>query len=303
MVTPTETPSGDLQETMRRLAGNAERLEVALDQTLQLLKKRGITPSVDLVGMMRTVRRDVMAAERTARQDSGQLHQLQELVRTAALINSSLELDRVLEEVMDTVIHLTDAERGYLMLRDANSGELSIRTARNYERESLLDDSVIFSRGIANTAIAEGRPILTNDSGSDPRFGSRQTIASINAQGVRSILCVPLNWRGQVVGLLYADKLMRDGIFTPDILPILGAFASQAAIAIENARLFMQVRADLHRAEREVMELRIQIDERKKEEQVKAITDSEYFQYIESQVRNLRRRPQSQPNTDESSGG
>lgn len=276
----------NFEETFNRLISNVDKLESALEQTLQALRKRGIQPSVDLTGMVRTVRRDLDAFNSIAVQSTSRLRQLQELVRVSALINSTLDLDEVLEEVMDTVVELTGAERGYLMLRD-EKGELDLRTARNWDRETILDNEAIFSRGIANTAIEQKQPILTTNAQDDARFAGMQSVLS---HALRSIVCVPLMVREQIIGVLYADNHIGQGVFNPDFLPILGAFANQAAIAIENARLFSQVKADLHKAEREVQELRIMIDEQKKESQVREITQTEYFKELEMKARMLRRR-------------
>lgn len=272
------------------MATSVERLEIALEQMLQALKKRGIQPSVDLTSMVREVRRDMDAVNRSAMQSTIQLNQLQELVRTSQLINSSLELDQVLEEVIDTVIHLTRAERAYLMLKEKDNDELEMRTMRNWDRETLSESEAVFSRGIVNKAISERQTILTTNAQDDARFQGMQSVFS---HSLRSIVCIPLIVRDQVVGVLYADNRIGQGVFNPENVPILGAFANQAAIAIENARLFAQVRADLHAAEREVQELRIIIDERKKEMAVKEITQTQYFQDLESKVRMLRRRSSS----------
>lgn len=291
----TEQPvlnASEIEDSFERLIANVDRLESALEQTLQALRKRGIQPAVDLTSMVRTVRRDLDAFNTIAVQSASRLHQLQELVRVSALINSTLNLDEVLEEVMDTVIQLTGAERGYLMLSEAETGELTLRTARNWDRETLLESEAIFSRGIVNTAIAQRQPILTTNAQDDARFAGMQSVLS---HALRSIVCVPLRVREQTVGVLYADNHIGQGVFNPEFLPILGAFANQAAIAIENARLFSQVKADLHKAEREVQELRIIIDEQKKETQIREITQSEYFKDLEMKARLLRRRSSGRP--------
>jgi sigma-B regulation protein RsbU (phosphoserine phosphatase) len=288
----TALTGANFEETFNRLTSNVDKLEGTLEQTLQALRKRGIQPSVDLTSMVRTVRRDLDAFNSIAVQSASRLRQLQDLVRVSALINSTLNLDEVLEEVMDTVVQLTGAERGYLMLRD-EKGELDLRTARNWDRETILDNEAIFSRGIANTAIEQKQTILTTNAQDDARFAGMQSVLS---HALRSIVCVPLMVREQIIGVLYADNHIGQGVFNPDFLPILGAFANQAAIAIENARLFSQVKADLHKAEREVQELRIIIDEQKKESQVREITQSEYFKELEMKARMLRRRSSGQEN-------
>ncbi len=288
MSDPAPVTSQELAETLSRLTATVDRLETALDQLTQALKRQhNINLSPELATMVRSIRRDTASVNRLVGQTANKTHQLEELVRTFALITSSLEPDHVLEEVMDTVIHLSGAERGYLMLHEASRDEYVIRTSRNRGRQTLSEEDVIFSRSIANAAVEGRRPIITSNAQDDPRF---QGAVSVSVQNLRSILCIPLMLRDKVMGVLYADNPITQGLFTTETLPILTAFASQAAIAIDNANRFHQVRADLQRAEKEVMELRIQIDERKKEQQVKAITETEYFQELESLAKNLRRK-------------
>jgi len=150
------------------------------------------------------------------------------------VVNSSLELNEVLRIVMDTIVRLTGAERGFLMLRDEN-GELTIRIARNWEQESVNPSEYAISRTIVNRVATQGKPVLTTNAQEDPRFGSQESIVAYN---LRSILCVPLKVKDELTGVIYADNRMRTGTFTDAERDLLSAFANQAAVAIENARLY-----------------------------------------------------------------
>jgi adenylate cyclase len=163
------------------------------------------------------------------------------LVDISRVINSSLELDEVLRIVMDTIVRLTRAERGFLMLRE-EGGELSIRIARNWEQESIDPSEFAISRTVVTRVIAEGKPILTTNALEDPRFGGQDSIVAYN---LRSILCVPLVAKEEIIGVIYADNRIRSGIFSEKERNILAAYANQAAVAIENARLFESVRCTL----------------------------------------------------------
>jgi transcriptional regulator with GAF, ATPase, and Fis domain len=285
-----DKPTTTMIDVVTRLRGNVDNLESTLEQLLTALRKRGVQPNIDITAIVRAVRRDVDAVGQTVAQSSTRALQFQELVRTLSLINSSLELGKVLEEVMDTVVRLTGAERGYLMLLDRNTGELEVRTARNWDRETLTEGESIFSRGIVNAAITSKETILTTNAQDDPRFQGMQSVMN---NSLRSIVCVPLSLRGQVVGVLYADNQIGKGVFNPESLPTLGAFANQAAIAIENAQAFGRVKAELAKAEEEVRELRIMIDEGKRETQIKEITNTEYFKELEAMVKTMRRNRES----------
>ncbi len=150
-------------------------------------------------------------------------------------ISSSLDLTEVLNEVMDQIIRLTGAERSFLMLVDPGTGELEFRAARNMDRETIASSSFEISRSIVNQVATSGQPIVTTNAQMDPRFKAQESVIGYN---LRSILCVPLRYRGRVTGVVYADNRILTGLFSDRDRDLLAAFAGQAAVAIENARLF-----------------------------------------------------------------
>lgn len=176
-----------------------------------------------------------------ASQDKEQ-RQLRALQDVGAVINSSLEQMDVLNMVMDTIIQLTGAERSFLMLHDEDSGELSVEAARNINRETLEGSSFEISRSIVSSVAESGEPVVTTNAQADPRFAGQESIISYN---LRSILCVPLQIKENSIGVIYADNRIVSGIFVDADRDILAAFANQAAVAIENARLFRQIREQL----------------------------------------------------------
>lgn len=280
--------ASELQAAISRLNTALGRMDELIDQLSRGLKTTyNVQLSPELLSLVREMRRDVQIISRASAQDAARINQLEELLRISVLITSSLEPEQVLEEVMDTVIHLTNAERGYLMLLDEETDSFVIRTSRNRGRRALPEEDVIFSRSIAHAAIDQAEPIITSNAQSDPRF---QGLQSVSVNNLRSIMAIPLVLQGKVIGVLYADNPVAQGVFTQEIVPVLSAFAAQAAIAIDNAKRFSQVKAELARAEQEVLELRIQIDERKREQAVREITETEYFQELETLARNLRRK-------------
>jgi len=164
--------------------------------------------------------------------------ELEALYGVSQAIGSSLDLPQVLNEVMDQIIHLTGAERSFLMLVDPDTGELEFQAARNMDRETIASSSFEISRSIVKQVATDGKPIVTTNAQMDPRFKTRESVIGYN---LRSILCVPLRVRGQVTGVIYADNRVRTGLFSDRDLELLTTFAGQAAIAIENARLFESV--------------------------------------------------------------
>ncbi|MBN1315507.1 MAG: SpoIIE family protein phosphatase [Anaerolineales bacterium] len=169
------------------------------------------------------------------------------LFEIAQTLNSSLDLDEVLNLVIDQVTTITGAERGFLMLRE-NDGRMSFRVARGIDRQQIEDPSFQVSRSVVNRVAATGEPVLTDNAAEDSRFSGLQSIV---LKGLRSILCVPLRLKGRTTGLVYVDNRLQAGIFDKGDLDLLAAIASQAAVAIENARLY-RVAVEKGRMEQEL---------------------------------------------------
>jgi adenylate cyclase len=163
------------------------------------------------------------------------------LANVGQVVNSSLELDEVLRIVMDNIVRITRAERGFLMLRD-EKGEMATSVARNWEKESINVSELTVSRTIVQRVIDSGEPIVTTNAQEDQRFLGQASIVAFN---LRSILCVPLKVKDDLIGVIYADNRIRTGIFAESEKDLLVAFANQAAVAIENARLFSSLKHTL----------------------------------------------------------
>ncbi|MBN1428928.1 MAG: GAF domain-containing protein [Anaerolineae bacterium] len=168
--------------------------------------------------------------------------QYRALADVAALINSSLDLTQVLNEVMDTIIQLSGAERGYLMLRNEETGGLEFRIARNMDRQTIDSSAFEVSRSVVGRVAESGEAIMTTNAQEDHRF---QHSESIVGYSLRSILCVPLKVKDEVTGVIYTDNKSLSELFTERSRDLMVAFANQAAVAIENARLFARVKATL----------------------------------------------------------
>jgi signal transduction histidine kinase len=157
------------------------------------------------------------------------------LYRVSNMLGTSLDLDDVLTQVMDAVIGLTGAERGFLMLKSQDTDDWQLRAARNFSQESLETKDMEVSRTVLNTVMAGGQGVVTTDAQSDPRFSGQDSVVFYS---LRSIMCSPLMARGVMIGAIYVDNRIKKALFKQQDLDLLNAFASQAAIAIENARLY-----------------------------------------------------------------
>ncbi|MBK7538575.1 MAG: sigma 54-interacting transcriptional regulator [Myxococcales bacterium] len=165
-------------------------------------------------------------------------HVARRLLALSLRISREIELPRVLDEVIDTAIELAHAERGFLLLRQADS-LLAPVVARNFPASSSGGAADQISRSIAERAAQSGEPVLTIDAGQDARFDSASSVAALR---LRSVLAVPLRVRGAAIGCIYVDHRLRRGAFDDDAAAVLTELADIAAIAIANAQLTAELR-------------------------------------------------------------
>ncbi len=159
---------------------------------------------------------------------------LETLARVIRVINSLTDLDSALEILMDHVIELVGAERGFIMLVDAD-GALQFRTARNFSKQTLYEDENFqVSRSIVFRVFASGQAVQTSNAQADERF---QAALSIREYGLRAVMCAPLTMQGKQMGVLYVDNRIRLGAFEDEDLDFLQTFADQAATGLERAWL------------------------------------------------------------------
>lgn len=175
---------------------------------------------------------------------SEHLLSLYEITRT---MNSSLEFEDVLNRAMDSVMQVTKAERGVLMIADSTTGQLQIQVAHNISGETLAKEDA-YSTTIVSQVVKTRTPLLTNNAMFDNRYTPGQ---SIIMRGLRAILCAPMLVKDRLVGVVYVDTSMRSGNFSEADRDLLSAVAGQAGIAIENARLY-RVAVEKGRIEREL---------------------------------------------------
>lgn len=158
-------------------------------------------------------------------------------------ITSTLDLNDVLNLIMSKVVELLDVEAGSLLMMDEEGKNLVFQVVLGPVKEQIERTQLPIGAGIAGTAAREGQPYIVNNARSDPRWYS--SFDKDTRFATQSILAVPLSVKGEVIGVIEAINKRNGRPFTEAELTLLTAFASQAAIAIENARLFTQTDQEL----------------------------------------------------------
>jgi transcriptional regulator with GAF, ATPase, and Fis domain len=186
-------------------------------------------------------------------------HRLRRLLAINKRLNSEHRLEPLLDQILDSVIDLTEAERGFLLLVEAD--QLRVVAARNMDKEGLergQDARSRWSRSIAQRALESTEPILTVDAAEDERFSAASSVMDMQ---LRSVLTVPLLVKGKAVGTIYVDNRLRKGAFDESDAELALDFADQAALAIENARLVSENEARHQRIRQLNEQLQNRLDE------------------------------------------
>ncbi len=173
------------------------------------------------------------------------LSQLTLFYQVAQSMASTFDLDKVLDDTMQLVTAVLDASASALMLVDERNGDLVFEYVSGDMGNMLRKQRMGLEGGIAGWVVTHGQPVLANDVPADPRF-SPQADAKTGLL-IKSVVCVPLQIRGQTIGVLQALNKRSGRGFDSEDLSLMTTTANQAAIAIENARLYQGLRDDRDR--------------------------------------------------------
>ena len=222
------TYAGDTGDPRVRLL--AETLEIARRADLRLAQ---------LGDSLRRLRSDVATSEDMVAALQRERERLALLYQIAQELNSTFVLEDVLGSALARLIEVVHAERGGVLLWDAEAGALRCTAARALDGQPLAPEAFAISRGVVEQVWASQQPLLTTDAQQDQRLRTQESVLDL---GILSVMCAPLLVRGRAVGVVYVDSRVQSHLFDPEHLDLLAALCNQAAIAIDNAQLFSDLR-------------------------------------------------------------
>jgi len=164
----------------------------------------------------------------------GRQQQLLRLVELSTILNSTLDLDELLQTITATSTELLDCEASSILLYDEKNPRLYFAAATGSNPEKLAEIPVPMEGSIAGTIFRTNQPLILNDVEQDPRHYSQ--VSDQIQFHPKTLLGVPMPIKDRTVGVLEALN-KRDGVFTDRDVAILSVTAAHAAIAINNARL------------------------------------------------------------------
>jgi signal transduction histidine kinase len=192
-------------------------------------------------------------------ESSERLRNLEVILNIVNTINRSLILEDVLELVLKNSIKLTNSERGFIVLQNAN-GDLEFRLGLNDHNENLPKQSFEVSNTVVEDVFHNGQSIFIEGAQSDTKYDPSRSILKLELQ---TILCSPLITDEKKIGVIYVDSKHLHKIKVREITGTFEILAGQAATAIRNAQLYdgqvnaynalQEANAQLIQAERRVL--------------------------------------------------
>lgn len=169
---------------------------------------------------------------------------------------SSQGLDELLETLLDTVLELTGAVRGMVLLVDPEpegTAKIQVRASRNVNSDVLPQDAQGLSDSIVRQVILTKRPVIVSDALTDTVFSKSESVIAL---ALSSVMCAPLLNRGEVIGAIYVANDQIKSLFEHRQLDLLTVFAGQASLLLTNAMLVTALRADKKKLEEELEDKR-----------------------------------------------
>jgi transcriptional regulator with GAF, ATPase, and Fis domain len=161
------------------------------------------------------------------------------LYEFSARLMTNYDLPGLLNALMDLVIQITNADKGFLIL--VEGGQLDVKVARNLKRENIADAVSQLSDAIVTKVVHLKRPIIISDAMNDAEFASSMSVMNLR---LSSVMCVPLLERGNLLGLIYVGNDSVANLFEESTLEVLTVFAAQASLIIRNALLVNELQLD-----------------------------------------------------------
>ncbi len=177
--------------------------------------------------------------ENEAAETMADLDAYQKLYEFSARLLQKHDLTELLDELMDSVIEITNADKGFLVLMEGD--QLDVKVARNLKRENIADAVTQLSDSIVAKVIETRRPVIISDAMNDDEFSSSQSIIKLR---LTSVICVPLLEKGNLIGIIYVGNDSVVDLFQDETMRVLTVFAAQASLIISNALLLNELKVD-----------------------------------------------------------
>jgi signal transduction histidine kinase len=170
------------------------------------------------------------------------LKQMSVFYEVGQALVTTFDITELLSEAMVLAANVIDAGAASIMLIDEERQELVFKVSHGSRGQMLRQQRIPLDEGIAGWVARHGRPVIANDARADSRFSHRVDVRT--GFLTQSIAAVPLKVKGRIIGVLQVLNKYSGSGFGEEDIQLMSSIAAQAAIAIENARLYQQVRKE-----------------------------------------------------------
>jgi len=258
---------------------NGEQIDPGVE--VEVAEESSIQIGKSILAFQKKPPKEELVPEPSDNEYSTYLHSLELLLNVSNVLAQSLDIEEVFNEVVNQIFHLlTRIDRGAILLLDKETGKLT-EVVSKARKEGEASSQSHYSRTIVMRSINRGKPIIM----SDTSYANTSELSdSIEQMNVRSVMCVPLIYKGETKGVLYVDTIGLPEGFRKNDLKLLAALSNTAAIAIENAHLYEELKQEL--AERRRAEQELQETRRKLEKEIKKQNEdlSKTIEFLKQEV-------------------
>lgn len=170
------------------------------------------------------------------------LNQMSVFYQVGQALITTFDINRLLSDTMQLAANVIDAGASSIMLIDEEKNELVFEITHGSRSHMLRQQRIPLDEGIAGWVARHGHPVIANNARTDPRFSHRVDVRT--GFLTQSIAAVPLKIKGRIIGVLEVLNKYSGNGFDQEDIRLMSSIAAQAAIAIENARLYQQVRQE-----------------------------------------------------------
>lgn len=247
---------------------------IGVIRVLHNVETRRFTPKdLQLLTLLANHAAIAVANTRLYEKTRRRVQELESLYQASTSVVGNLKLEETLQRIIDAAVHAVPAaQKGSLHLLDEQRNVLVMRAGHGFSREVMEAATFRVGEGYTGWVFAHNQPLILANVKTDPRT---KVIELPEVEEEKSAICVPLVVKGKTIGTITLDSVASYNAFNEDDLRVLSAFATQAAIAFENARLYEVAQREL--AERKRAEERLRQSQQLLERTLHSLEDAVFI--------------------------
>ena len=164
---------------------------------------------------------------------------MQAMVQVSIALGAITDLDKLLAKIMELIFKIFEgADRAFVVAYKADAHQFHPLIMRKRDSETPSTEEISLSRTIINQVLEQKHALMLMDAMSDQRFGNQDSVVDLS---IRSVMCAPLLYENDVLGLIQVDSRQSSHVFTAEDLEVLTGISAQMAISMKNSQLYQEI--------------------------------------------------------------